>query len=319
MEEDQKWIRQILWLMKNRSVGGTSQHITRRAAHAKTLALLKGTFRVEPHLPEVLKVGLFGEQKQYPAWIRVSSSSGKIKKDSKLEVKGLAIKVVGVKGDQYLRDEKNTQDLILVNTPCMPLPHIKAFRDALCVMNGVDLPGSLIALIRAISFKQLFHLLGSLRHETSPLLQKYYSITPYAYGPYIVKYCLVPTAAYPAHKHYPLGDTYLKDNMTMQLRQQPVYFDFMIQIRGSGMSIEDASQIWNPLEAPWIKVGELVIPKQRFDTVKRRQIAEQLAFTPGHALKAHAPVGALNEARVQIYKEMASFRRSQKVKEVRKR
>ncbi|MGL4738306.1 MAG: hypothetical protein ACRCW2_12725 [Cellulosilyticaceae bacterium] len=319
MAEDEKWIRQIIWLMKNSSYSGNRQHITRRAAHAKTLALLKGTLKIAPDLPEALRIGLFGEAKQYPTWIRISSASGKLKKDSKLDVKGLAIKVAGVKGEQYMRDEKNTQDFVLVNTPFMPLPHIKAFRDALCVRSGIDLPESLIGLLRAVRFKQFFRLIASLRHETSPLLQKFYSITPYAYGKYTVKYCLVPTAVCPAYKTYPLGSAYLKENMVQQLRRQPAYFDLMIQIRGSGMSIEDVSCPWNVLEAPWIKVGELMIPRQRFDTAKRHQIAEQLTFTPGHALKVHAPVGGLNQARVAIYKEMSAFRQSVRSKEVKKR
>lgn len=317
MTED-KWVRQIVWIMKNRSYGGDGKKVIRRAAHAKTLALLKGTFKVEANLPELLKVGLFHEVKQYPAWIRISSSSGKIKADSRLDVKGMAIKVVGVKGEQYRRDEKNTQDFVLVSTPFMPLPNIKAFRDALCVMSGIDLPGSFFDLVRAVNFKQLFGLICSLRHEASPLDQKYYSITPYAYGKYVVKYCLVPTAVYPVRKHDPLSSSYLKENMTLQLRKQPAYFDLMIQIRGANMPIEDVSIPWNNLEAPWIKVGELVIPKQRFDTARRRQMAEKLVFSPGHALRVHQPMGGLNDARVKIYEQMADFRRGQTMKEVKR-
>jgi hypothetical protein len=54
--------------------------ITRRDAHPKTLASLQAEFIVEPNIPAELKVGIFAFPQTYPAWIRISSASGKIRR-----------------------------------------------------------------------------------------------------------------------------------------------------------------------------------------------------------------------------------------------
>ncbi len=56
---------------------------TRRDAHPKTLACLRAEFIVEPNIQAELKVGIFEFPQTYPAWIRISSASGKIQSDKK--------------------------------------------------------------------------------------------------------------------------------------------------------------------------------------------------------------------------------------------
>ena len=68
----------------------------------------------------------------YPAWIRISSASDKIQSDKVKDVRGFAIKIMGVKGERFQsqNEEKETQDFILMSYPVMPLGTVKLFHDA---------------------------------------------------------------------------------------------------------------------------------------------------------------------------------------------
>ena len=84
---------------------------TKRDAHPKNLACLQAEFIVEPNIPAELKVGIFEFPQTYPAWIRISSSSGKIQSDKAKDLRGFAIKIMGVKGERFQdakRGERNT-------------------------------------------------------------------------------------------------------------------------------------------------------------------------------------------------------------------
>jgi catalase len=48
-----------------------------------------------------LKRGIFASPRTYPAWIRISSSSGKIQSDKAKDVRGFAIKIMGVEGKRF--------------------------------------------------------------------------------------------------------------------------------------------------------------------------------------------------------------------------
>jgi len=100
---------------------------TRRDAHPKNLAFLQAEFIVEPNIPEELKVVIFKLPQTYPAWIRISSASGKVQSDKVKDLRGFAIKIMGVQGERYKtqNEEKNTQDFILVSYPSMPLGTVK--------------------------------------------------------------------------------------------------------------------------------------------------------------------------------------------------
>ncbi|MBF0204527.1 MAG: hypothetical protein HQK67_09495, partial [Desulfamplus sp.] len=84
----------------------------KRDAHPKNLGCLKAEFIVEPDIPTELKVGLFEFPQTYPAWIRISSASGKIESDKVKDLRGFAIKIMGVKGERFQTqdEEKEMRD-----------------------------------------------------------------------------------------------------------------------------------------------------------------------------------------------------------------
>lgn len=282
---------------------------TRRDAHPKTLGLLRGSFRIEPGLPDELRVGLFAKPRRYDCWVRVSNSSGKIQSDAVPDARGIAIKLMAPRGKGVAAGQSPGQDFILLSSPVMPLGTIALFRDA--VYYAIESSPVLLAAKLAVTGQAgvLLGLLGLRGNPASPLDIRYWSTTPYLFGKgRAVKYSLRPTSRHRSRKPGRLGDDYLGDAMQAHLSGHVASFDFCVQLRKDGMPIEDAAPRWDERKSPFVKVATLHIPVQKFRSRQREALAEQLQFSPGHALPEHAPLGGLNRARIKIYKALARFR-----------
>lgn len=289
---------------------------TRRDAHPNSLACLQAEFIVEPDIPAELKVGIFEGPRTYPAWIRISSASDKVQSDKVKDLRGFAIKIMGVQGERFQpqNEEKETQDFILLSHPTMPLGTVKLFHDA--VYYSIKWSPLIFAarLVLSGDFHILNELRKAIRNQTSPLDIRYWSTTPYLCGPdQCVKYSIVPTSNLKSVLPSKLTDHYLTENMEKHLSGNEASFDFMIQVRkDSGrMPVEDAGVKWSEKESPFIKVATLRIPAQVFRTGEREELAEELSFSPAHSLMEHRPIGGINRARVKIYRHLSEFRHEQ--------
>lgn len=295
--------------------------ITRRDAHPNTLACLQAEFIVEPNIPAELKVGIFAFPKTYPAWIRISSASGKIQSDKAKDLRGFAIKIMDVKGERFQtqNEEKETQDFVLLSYPSMPLGTVKLFHDAVYY----SIKYSPLVFLARLVVSGDFHIINELRkarqNQTSPLDIRYWSTTPYLYGTdRIVKYSIVPTSRIKSSLPPKLSDHYLTENMEKHLAANEASFDFMIQVQKdpSRMPVEDAGVEWSEKESPFIKVATLRIPAQAFRTREREELAEDLSFSPAHSLIDHRPIGGINRARGEIYRYLSEFRHKQNNKQL---
>jgi len=294
---------------------------TKRDAHSKTLACLRAEFIVEPNIPAELKTGIFAVPQTYPAWIRISSSSGKIQSDKVKDLRGFAIKIMGVKGERFLpqNEEKETQDFILISYPTMPLGTVELFHDA--VYYSIEWSPLIFAsrLVLSGNFPIINELRKTQQNQSSPLDIRYWSTTPYLYGSdRCVKYSIVPTSQFISHMPEVLGDHYLTENMEKHLAAHEASFDFMIQVQKNPvrMPVEDAGVEWSETESPFIKVATIRIPPQVFRTAEREELAEDLSFSPAHSLIEHRPIGGINRARVEIYRSLSEFRHKQNSKQL---
>lgn len=289
---------------------------TKRDAHPKNLACLQAEFIVEPNIPAELKKGIFEFPQTYSAWIRISSSSGKIQSDKVKDLRGFAIKIMGIKGERFQtqNEEKETQDFILISHPTMPLGTVKLFHDAVYY----SIKWSPLVFFSRLVVSGKFHIINELRkarhNQTSPLDIRYWSTTPYLCGPdHSVKYSLVPTSLLKSSLPPMLTDHYLTENMEKHLAANEASFDFMMQVQKDPvrMPVEDAGVEWSEKESPFIKVATLRIPPQAFRTQEREELAEDLSFSPAHSLIEHRPIGGINRARVEIYRHLSEFRYKQ--------
>lgn len=287
--------------------------IMRRDAHPKMHGLVKAEFTIEPDLPSELQVGIFKEARTYQAWIRFSNQDGTIQPDTSRDIRGMAIKLMGVAGDKLLEAERDaqTQDFIVITTNVFVTKDVAEFDGLIKAMTG-----STWAKISyfATHWRVIWNLIKSLKKFANPLQTRYWSTTPYLFGETAVKYSAIPRVInsnelpdeIPANP----GPDYLREAMVRQLSQREAIFDFTVQLQvdANSMPIEDPGHEWKESESPFRKVATIRIPQQEFDNEAQRTFGENLSFTPWHSLPAHRPLGGINRARKIVYDAISTFR-----------
>jgi hypothetical protein len=302
-------IAEMIAILRRKMARDYAKGGTLRDAHPKTLGLLRGSFRIERDLPETLRVGIFETPRRFDCWVRFSNSSGKVQSDAVPDARGVAIKLLAPRGKGAVAGAELGQDFVLLDAPVMPLGTVALFRDA--VYYTIESSPLLLAAKFALTGHAgvLLGLLMLRGNPSSPLDIRYWSTTPYRFGPArAVKYSLRPTSRHSSRKPATPGESYLSEAMQDHLDGHAASFDFCVQLQKPGMPIEDAGQRWDEAKSPFLKVATLHLPIQRFRNSKRARQAEALSFSPAHALPAHAPLGGLNRARSEIYAALAKFR-----------
>ena len=313
-----------------------------RDAHAVHHGIVIADFEVNADAPADLRKGLFATPKAYRAFIRFSNAGGE-DHDAELDFRGMAIKVTGVEGKKVLQnlvtdlipqDESTTQDFHLVDCP------VFFAKNAEHMSEFLDLRRKLREA-KGWTYYRLNRQLGRRFPETlrfglarNLLGLRYFSQTPYRLGETLaVKYQARPREidTWPSHPgHQGIGrllleklpsskilrlvkePRYLRHAMaTMFQRGEDVVFDFMVQRQTGSMPIEDPTIEWDEAESPFSPVATITIhAKDNVDflSVERMALAETMSFSPWHSLIEHEPLGEINQARLQVYRQMAQYR-----------
>lgn len=286
-----------------------------RGQHPKTLGCVRAEFVIESDLPEALKVGVFASPRTYDAVVRFSN--GREDDDRKGDIHGVAVKLLGVEGQPLLPDEREagTQDFLLADSPAFFLKDLNDYVPfSLALKRAKESSLGRIAFILRVLlgwYPPWSLLRRALRKKPdSPLRSWYWSQTPYALGPLEVKYALRPDLSLTPKPPDSGSKDRLRDALVHQLSGSEARFDFLVQRRTdpSSMPIDDASVEWDASRAPYEKVATLRIPAQTFDFPEMRAFAEDLSFTPWHAVAEHRPLGAVNRTRRVIYEAISALR-----------
>ena len=273
-----------------------------RDAHPKQHGCVRAKVTI-PNLAAELKVGLFRQAGQYPAWIRYSTATESVDHDKDKTMLGMALKIMNVKGEKLLADEKqeNTQDILLLSNPVLPIRNAEDFlkivkRKAFFFINH---------------FYELKIALSTRKNHPTPLGIRYWSTTPYLFGEgravkFSAKPCSVSTVLLPKS----LSENYLRDAMSKQLASEGACFDLMVQFQTNAntMPIEDATIVWDESVSPFKKVARIEIPKQSFGSATQTTFCENLSMTPWHSLVEHRPLGSINRARKDVYRGISQYR-----------
>jgi hypothetical protein len=287
-----------------------------RAGNTKTHGVVRGRFIVLPNLPPALRHGLFAAPGEYKAWVRFAGPGPDSPPDiDDVGVLSIGIKVMGVRGEKLLQDERFTQDFMGISTPTFTTPNVQ---------ENVKLQQAIGTGLPLFYFLNLHdpHLLDGImqglwaRTQTSPLETGYWSCVPYLLGEgQAMRYALQPVDP-PRSKvpRLPLRPpaNYLREAMAATLATREAAFDFRIQPQTvpSRMPIENASVIWPARLSPPVTAARLVLPRQVFDSPAQLAFASALSINPWHALPAHRPLGSQNRARKRIYEELSRFRQA---------
>jgi hypothetical protein len=275
-----------------------------RALHAKGHAALRATLTVDSGLPEYARQGLFAHAEQYHAYVRLSNGSGARDSDRVADVRGIAVKVVGVDGDKVLGSAR-TQDFLAIDAKKIPFRNPREFVALPVAAASGNLVGGLVKQLG------LFRTLGLLATAAPTIKGKpndlldvtFHTAVPFSFGPYAARLQFVPRhAASPSRGAGSDGD-YVGARILDRAAAEPLRWEVQAQFftNAAETPIEDARVDW---PSPYRKLGELVtVPFERNGEGTRALAAfvESLAFDPWHALVAHRPLGAFNRARKHAY------------------
>jgi hypothetical protein len=279
----------------------SGDRLVRRFNQSKTVACLDGELVVGT-LPADLAIGLFATPRSYPAKLRFANATEL--DDREKDLRGLSIKVADVPGAVSVDGGTGIQDFTLNNYPALfagtPddfLSFVQATAKGRTWAYFLTHWGSLSIVLRARS------------NPDSPFAERYYSTTPFLFGPTAFKYS-VRACDTPKPTTVPEGPDYLRDALAKNLESGPVCLAFMVQLQtdAESMPIEDAAEIWDEDVSPYRKVAELRIPPQEFRDEAHMSTCEALSFNPWNGLSAHRPLGGINRVRKTLYEELAKFR-----------
>lgn len=306
LKTDDEMIQDLIDALRDMMNKRNTPPFLRRAAHTKGLGLLTAEFRVRDDLPDSLRVGLFKEPRTFLALIRCSSSNPLLLSDRWRDIRGFSIKLFDERGNDL------AQDFVLTSIPYAPLGTLDEFYEAIYGALKHPFRLALTAVLRG-KLKKYVALYRLTRHDTSPLDIGYWSLTPYRFGGFVCKYAVLPTSVYRSAPPSLLTASYLSDTMRRHLSADEASFDFCIQLQKSETltPTEDISVLWPEDISPPIKLAEIRIPKQCFQTSRRARLMEAIAFSPNRSLPEHAPVGRINRARGIIYQILSEYRQGQ--------
>jgi hypothetical protein len=279
-----------------------------RDAHPRAHGCVEAEFRVNEDVRPNLAQGVFVPGKSYRAWIRFSNGSPKPKEP---DVRGMAIKLLDVPGDKILPEEREarTQDFVLMSSPRFFMDDAARYlRLSRAVASGNRLRAFL-----ALGPRGLLIAKKASPKINSPLETQYWSAVPYRLGDgprrQAVKYSAVPqpVPVRTVMRSDP-GPNFLRETMVKQLAAGEARFDFLVQPRTPGMSVENTMTEWDKKDAQFFKVATITIPRQQFDTAERNDFGENLSFTPWHAVPAHRPLGGVNRIRRVVYQTVSKKR-----------
>lgn len=257
--------------------------------------------------PENARHGVFSMSgKSWPVYVRFSNGSSRHQGDGEPDVRGFALKLVGVPGKKLIAElaDAPTQDFLMIDTPVIPFRNPAEFM--MFVRAAKDGPAKLLPrLISQFGLGRALHILwGALRAEKvkSYATHTFHTAAPIAFGKSAAKLALFPNGnaeAGPAAK----GNDYLRQEVAARLKQGPLSWTLRAQlfVDETKTPIEDTSVKW---DAPWLDLATLTLPQQDAESPRGQEISElvsQLSFDPWHTSEEHRPLGQIMRARKVTY------------------
>ncbi len=283
---------------------GAKTGAAQRDAHPKAHGCVKAEFRVLDDLPPALRIGLFAAPAMYQAYIRFSNGSPKRQPDHVADVRGMAVKVMGVAASP-----STTQDFVMINGPAF---FVRSALDYVA-FTGADpqwrffFPGLNPFHFRLREFLNVRAMLSE--RVSDPLDIRYWSAVPFLFGETAFKYSARPVDE-PDPREAIASPDALRENLARRLATEGAAFDLLAQLRTRPdvMSIEDSTIEWRERDSPFVPVARITIAPQRFDSPDQLAFCENLSFTPWHGLPAHRPLGGINRVRRIIYEAISELR-----------
>ncbi|GGZ98744.1 hypothetical protein GCM10008090_04110 [Arenicella chitinivorans] len=287
-----------------------------RDAHSKPHGCVRARFEVFES-QATYNHGLFNQPGHYEAWIRFSNGTVPALPDTESDARGMAIKVMGVEGEQLLPPmlAGSTQDFLMINSPTFFIRSIEDYRE----LERLSAQGRPFTYFFGEYYLNPFdwrlrelYLGLSTRQPApnTPLSTQYYSMSAYKLGPHEIKYSAKACEDYTVPMVNRDDPNLLRNSMAYLLRERDTCFQFMVQLRDpdARMPIQDTTVRWSEATSPFVPIARIHIPKQTFDTPQQNAMCEAMSFNPWHGIKQHEPLGHINQLRRDLYLHTAAYR-----------
>lgn len=282
-----------------------------RSLHAKPHVGARARLTVLPDLPAPYRAGIFSVPAAYDAWVRFSNGSPRRQSDHTGDVRGLAVKVLGVPGTKLIPGlaSARTQDFLMIQTPSLAFRNSDEF---MFFVGAAQKPATLLPrLVGRFGFRRALALASRLRASVGRPIrslaeERFWTPLPVRWGDHAAKYSALPRTGRSAKAPSRSAD-YLGDELRARLRGSDVEFDFAVQlyVDPERTPIEDASVEWREVDAPFVTVARLTIPQQDLGTdagKRQEEYVERLSFDPWHAPVEFRPLGDMMRARNETYR-----------------
>lgn len=293
-----------------------------RDAHAKAHGCVQAQVSVATDLDPALRQGVFSEPgKTWQAWMRLSNGNAYPQFDNMKDARGMAIKLLGVPGDQLLPSQqgRGEQDFVMFNHANFFVSDVAEYRQNVAAQaDGKKVMAFLPGWDpRQWQVRHLFIALATLSEAPpSPLLTTYFSVSPYKFGNLNAKFRVTPEAgtcpAYTPPAQNRDVPNFLRSALYQQLStdREPACFALQIQTQDATryMPIEDTSVQWKESDAPFQTVAHIQVPAQDFDTPEQNLMCDNFSFSPWHGIEAHRPIGGINRLRKAVYEAVSAYR-----------
>jgi len=301
-----RYAEQIGELQRKRDEGAAKRS---RALHARQLVGARAEFVVPLNVSDAARVGIFAHPATYPAWVRFSNGAAVHQSDRRGDIRGMAIKVLGVPGRKLIDglEQARTQDFLMIQSPVLPFRNSDEFMFFVgAAANPRTLP---FKMLRRFGLRRMLRIAGvsKIFSKFIPTLaaQRFWTPVPIRWGDRAAKYSVSPASpvSAPSASKSP---TYLADEIAERLSREAVTYDFRVQffVDEARTPIEDASVEWPESVSPFETVARLVIPQQDVrseEGAAREASIERMSFDPWHAPEEFRPLGDVMRARKSAY------------------
>ncbi len=261
-------------------------------------------------VPEGFGAAFFAAPGTWPAFVRFSNGGPADKPDKANDVRGLAIKLVGVPGAKIIPglEAAATQDFLFIHLPAIGVRDPDEF--VTLVRLAARGPALLVPrLIGALGFRRALAIVRGvigMPKVRSMATTRFYTAAPIRFGSAAVKLALFPEQADVPRR--PGGRDALRDDLVQRLASGDLVWRLMAQrfVDEATTPIEDAALPWPETQAPFVELGRLIVPTQDIRSPRGEALEAQietLSFDPWHAVPELRPLGAIMRARAVAYRE----------------
>lgn len=279
-----------------------ARHGKGRFLHRKEIVGASGTLEIFPGLPEHAAHGVFAVPGHRDAIVRMSNGAFDIQANTKPDIRGFAVRVLGVSGPGALGGVSDHQDFLLINHDVFGARDSDEFVE-IAVHAARGQLALLWHMIRSRGIGAALTVLKGLAAKLGKpfagfAAEAFNTAVPHRNGPYAVKVILSPSAPAPASGRDFSDD--IRQRVAAGSLTYEMYLHFFTDEPTT--PIEDNTIAWPKDVAPLVHVGRLTLTRTGVPV-------DGIAFDPWGGLEAHRPLGEVMRARKSAYHLSAKARR----------